>query len=121
MRGHTVWTRKMALPPLRQFLRTESGSAGVLVAAIVAALIWANVHDASYEAVWRTPLSVRLGDVGISLDLPAWVNSGLMTIFFLVVGLEARREFDLGDLRKRRRSVLPAVAGIVAMIVPALI
>jgi Na+/H+ antiporter NhaA len=120
MRGRTVWSRTMALP-LRDFLRTESGSAGVLVAAIVTALIWANAGAGSYEAFWRTEFSVRLGGAGIALDLHDWVNSGLMTIFFLVVGLEARREFDLGDLRDRRRFVLPAVAGIVGMIIPALI
>jgi Na+/H+ antiporter NhaA len=120
MRGRTTWSRKMAVP-LRDFLRTESGSAGVLVAAIAAALAWANIDAASYAAVWRTEFSIRLGDMGVSLDLHDWVNSGLMTLFFLVVGLEARREFDLGDLRDRRRFVLPATAGIVGMIIPALI
>src|ERR1700759_5407094 len=119
MRGRTLWSRKMTLP-LRDFLRTESGSAGVLVAAIAVALIWANVTPHSYEAVLKTHLSVRLGGAGISLDLHDWINSGLMTIFFLVVGLEACREFDLGDLRDRRRFVLPATAGIVGMAIPAL-
>nr|WP_225947603.1 Na+/H+ antiporter NhaA [Plantactinospora soyae] len=102
-------------------MRTEAGSAGVLVAAIVAALAWANVDNHSYEAVWETELSIRLGDAGVALDLRTWVNSGLMTLFFLVVGLEARREFDLGDLRDRRRFVLPFVAGVVAMVLPVLI
>jgi len=120
MGGRTIWSRKMAVP-LRDFLRTESGSAGVLVAAIAVALAWANIDAASYQAVWRTEFSVRLGHLGIALDLHDWINSGLMTVFFLVVGLEARREFDLGDLRDRRRFVLPAAAGIVGMIIPALI
>jgi Na+/H+ antiporter NhaA len=106
---------------LRVFLRTEAGSAGVLVAAIVAALIWANIDIASYDAVWRTHLSIRLGDVGVTRDLQTWINSGLMTLFFLVVGLEARREFDLGDLRERRRFLLPLSAGVVGMLVPVLI
>nr|WP_246595490.1 Na+/H+ antiporter NhaA [Actinoplanes auranticolor] len=120
MRGRTQWTRGLGAP-LRAFLRTESGSAGVLVAAIAAALVWANVDTASYDAVWRTDLSVRLGATGITEDLRTWINSGLMTLFFLVVGLEARREFDLGDLRDRRRFVLPAVAGLAGMLIPVLI
>jgi Na+/H+ antiporter NhaA len=120
MRGRTVWRRDLAAP-LRAFLQTESGSAGVLVAAIVSALLWANIDFQSYENVWRTDFSVRLGDMGITRDLHTWVNSGLMTLFFLVVGLEARREFDLGDLRDRRRFVLPFAAGVVGMFVPVLV
>ena len=116
----TQWTREFAAP-LRAFLRTESGSAGVLVAAIAAALIWANVDVASYDAVWATDLAVRFGPVGITEDLRTWINSGLMTLFFLVVGLEARREFDLGDLRDRRRFVLPCAAGLAGLLIPVLI
>jgi Na+/H+ antiporter NhaA len=106
--------------PLRTFLATKTSSAGVLVAAVVAALVWSNLAPASYEVVWGTPLSIRIGDVGVSLDLRTWINSGLMTLFFLVVGLEARREFDLGELRERRRFVLPATAGLVGMAIPVL-
>ncbi|NES27892.1 Na+/H+ antiporter NhaA [Micromonospora terminaliae] len=120
MSGRTIWKRNPAAP-LRAFLRTESGSAGVLVAAIVAALLWANIDPGSYEALWRTQLSLRLGHLELSRDLHTWINSGLMTLFFLVVGLETRREFDLGDLRDRRRFVLPAVAGVIGMLIPVLI
>jgi Na+/H+ antiporter NhaA len=119
MSGRTRWTRD--LTDLRAFLRTESGSAGVLVAAIVVALLWANLFPGSYEDFWQTTLSIRLGGVGIGLDLRDWVNSGLMTLFFLVVGLEARREFDLGELRDRVRFVLPGLAGVIGMLVPVLI
>src|ERR1700712_5053598 len=118
--GRTVWRRGRSAP-LREFLRTESGSAGVLVAAIAAALIWANVDLHSYDQVWQTTLSIRLGRVGLTHDLQTWINSGLMTLFFLVVGLEARREFDLGDLRDRSRFVLPFTAGVAGMAIPVLI
>ncbi|MFG2352443.1 Na+/H+ antiporter NhaA [Streptomyces sp. NPDC048521] len=104
--------------PLRDFLRTETGSAAVLVTAALAALVWANLAPHMYESFWHAHLSVRLGSHGISLGLREWVNSGLMTVFFLVVGLEARREFDMGELRDRRRLALPLAAGLSGMLVP---
>ena len=107
--------------PLRAFLRTESSSARVLVAAVVVALAWANVTPSGYEAFWTWELPVRVGPLSADLDLRDWVNSGLMTLFFLVVGLEARREFDLGELRDRRRLILPVTAGLAGMAVPVLI
>jgi Na+/H+ antiporter NhaA len=116
-----TYTRREVVAPLRSFLRTESGSAGVLVLAILAALVWANVAPGTYESVWRAPLSIRIGSHGVTRDLQTWVNSGLMTFFFLVVGLEARREIDLGDLRDRRRFVLPLVGGSLGMLIPVLI
>jgi len=118
--GRTVWRRGFAAP-MRAFLRTEAGSSGVLAAAIVVALLWANVSPETYDEVWRTDLSIGLGHDVLRLDLQEWINSGLMTLFFLVVGLEARREFDLGDLRDRSRFVLPMLAGVTGMIVPVLI
>jgi Na+/H+ antiporter NhaA len=112
--GTTAWART-AQTPLRAFLRTETGGAAVLLAATVAALAWANIDEASYERLWTTILSINLGDTGVTLDLRGWVNSGLMTIFFFVVGLEARRELDLGELRERRRFALPFMAGLGGM------
>ena len=120
MGRRTLWDRGIAAP-VRAFLRTESGSSGVLAAAILAALIWSNLDTTSYDAVWHTDFSIHLGSAGVSLDLRTWINSGLMTLFFLVVGLEARREFDLGDLRDRSRFVLPCVAGLAGMLLPVLI
>jgi len=93
----------------------------VLLAAAVAALVWVNVDAASYERVWQTTLSISIGSHGLSHDLRYWLNSGLMTFFFFVVGLEARREFDLGELRERRRFALPLAAGLAGIIVPVLI
>src|SRR5437868_7361161 len=113
----TAWARSLETP-LRGFLRTETGSAAFLLAAAIAALVWVNVDASSYESVWRTRLSVRIGDSGVELDLRHWVNSGLMTFFFFVVGLEARREFDVGELRQRRRVALPVLAGLGGMAVP---
>ena len=110
----TAWVRRLKTP-LREFLRTETGGAAVLLAAALAALAWANLDASSYERLWGTELSLRLGDQGIELSLREWVNSGLMTFFFLVVGLEARREFDLGELRERRRLALPMLAAIGGM------
>jgi Na+/H+ antiporter NhaA len=104
--------------PLRRFLATETGGAAVLLGAVVSALIWANLGSASYESVWGTPFAILIGHSGISLSLRDWVNSGLMAFFFFVVGLEARREFDLGELRERRQLVLPVLAGIGGLIVP---
>ncbi|HUL26390.1 MAG TPA: Na+/H+ antiporter NhaA [Streptosporangiaceae bacterium] len=117
---HTAWARHLETP-LRRFLATQTGSAAVLLGATVAALVWANMSPASYEAVWHTQLSIHLGGAGISQDLHSWVNSGLMTFFFFVVGLEARREFDLGELRERRRLTMPVLAGLGGMIVPIVI
>lgn len=110
-----------ATSPLRAFLRTESGSAGILLAAIALALVWANIAPAGYEACWASVFTVRAGPLSASLDLRTWVNSGLMTLFFLVVGLEARREFDLGELRNHRRLLLPLAAGLAGMVMPVLI
>jgi Na+/H+ antiporter NhaA len=76
-----------------------------------------NVHASSYDELWETTLSIEIGGSGVSLDLREWVNSGLMTFFFFVLGLEARREFDLGELRERRRFALPLLAGIGGMAV----
>jgi Na+/H+ antiporter NhaA len=104
--------------PLREFLRTETAGAAFLLAATVVALAWANAHPSSYQAVWGLRLSVRVGDWSGSAALRQCVNSGLMTLFFLVVGLEARREFDMGELRERRRLALPLAVGVGGMVVP---
>jgi Na+/H+ antiporter NhaA len=118
--GHTAWARSLERP-LREFLNTETGSAAILLAATIAALVWVNADAGSYSSVWGTELAIRVGGHAIAMDLRGWVNSGLMTFFFFVVGLEARREFDMGELRERRRVTLPLIAGLGGMAVPVLI
>jgi Na+/H+ antiporter NhaA len=118
--GRTAWTRNLQTP-LRTFLQTESGGAAVLLAGAVAALVWANADLASYERVWTTTLSIRVGGAGVSQTVRGWIDTGLMSLFFFVIGLEARRELDLGELRDRRRVALPVVAGLGGMVVPVLI
>jgi Na+/H+ antiporter NhaA len=101
---------------------TETGGAAALVAAAVAALLWANSPwGASYESFWTTEIAIRVGDNVLTEDLRHWVNEGLMTFFFFVVGLEVRRELDMGELRERRRLATPLVAAVAGMSLPALI
>jgi Na+/H+ antiporter NhaA len=119
MTGRTAWARSLALP-VRDYLRTESGGAVILLAATLVALVWANVGS-SYETFWTKELAFRVGDTGLSDTLRDWINDGLMVFFFLVAGLEARRELDMGELRQRRRVALPLVAAGGGMLVPVLI
>src|SRR5437588_3595799 len=119
--GRTAWARNLAAP-VRDFLTTETGGAIVMLAAAIVALLWANSPwSHSYESVWTAKLVIRIGGGGISADLRHWVNEGLMTFFFLVVGLEAKRELDVGQLRERRRIAVPLFAAVGGMIVPVLI
>src|SRR5579859_7017596 len=111
----TVWHKRTAL---REFLRTETGSAFVLGTATVAALVWANISVSSYDKVLGTRVSVLVGGAGVTASVHEFVNSGLMAFFFLVVGLAARREFDVGELRVRSRLALPAAVGLGGMVVP---
>jgi Na+/H+ antiporter NhaA len=117
LNGRTAWARNLAAP-VRSFLSTETGSAAVMLGAIVVALVWANASHGSYESVWTTTLSIKVGGGGLSTDLRHWVNEGLMTFFFLVVGLEAKRELDLGELRERSRVAVPVLAAVGGALVP---
>jgi Na+/H+ antiporter NhaA len=119
--GRTAWARNLAAP-VRSFLSTETGGAFVMLGAAIAALLWANSPGwHSYESVWTTELSIHLGHTGIAADLRTWVNQGLMTLFFLVVGLEAKRQLDLGELRERRRLAIPVFAAMGGIAVPVVI
>ena len=102
----------------RSFLRTESGSAVLLITAAVLALVWANVGP-GYEEFWHTEFSLTLGGADLTLDLRHWVNDGLMVLFFFSVGLEISREMVLGELRGFRAVATPALAAIGGLTVPA--
>src|SRR5260370_29591914 len=116
--GKTAWARNLAAP-VRDFLSTETGGGFVMLVAVVVALVWANAPSShSYESVWTTKLVIRLGHGAVSADLRHWINEGLMTFFFLVVGLEVKREFDLGELRERSRVAIPVFAAGGGMVAP---
>lgn len=114
---------RRTLPPfVRRFLDTEAAGGIVLVVAALVALVWANSpwRD-TYETLWHTAVDLRIGTFGFHGDLHAAVNDGLMALFFLVVGLEIKRELVTGDLRDPRVAALPAIAAVGGMVVPALL
>ncbi len=104
----------------RSFLSTESGSAVLLLAAAVVALLWANLGG-GYEDFWHTELSLTLGGFELTEDLRHWVNDGLMVLFFFSVGMEISREMVLGELRGVRALAAPTIAAIGGLVVPALL
>lgn len=114
----TVAERGELSQAARSFLRTESGSAVLLLVAAATALIWANVSD-SYEDLWTTELSMGLDDHELALDLRHWVNDGLMVVFFFAVGMEIARETVLGELRGFKALATPTFAAIGGLTVPA--
>lgn len=110
------------LSPLRDFLAAEASGALLLAGGAVFALIWANSPwSASYENLWASRAGFSIAGHVLELDLRHWVNDGLMTIFFLVVGLEIKRELTDGHLATRRAALLPGAAALGGMIVPAFI
>jgi NhaA family Na+:H+ antiporter len=107
---------------LQRFLHVEAVSGIALLIAAIAAMIWANSpFSQSYDALWHTPLSVGLGTFVFSRTLHFWINDALMTVFFLVVGMEIRREIHEGGLNNLRQATLPIAAALGGVIVPALI
>ncbi|HEX8135184.1 MAG TPA: Na+/H+ antiporter NhaA, partial [Actinomycetes bacterium] len=105
---------------LREYQREEAAGGIVLMAAAAVALAWANSPwRAAYHALWHTLLEFQLGRYALHTDLRGWVNEGLMTLFFLVVGLEIKRELVVGELASWRGAALPVVAAAGGMAVPA--
>ncbi|NTW41153.1 MAG: Na+/H+ antiporter NhaA [Cellulomonadaceae bacterium] len=118
-RGRRYLTAQVS-EPLRRYLSTETGSTGLLIGAVVVAMAWANSPwSGAYEALWHTTAGVTLGSTELSMSLRHWVDDGLMIAFFFVIGLEVRREISVGELRDRRGLVVPAVAGVLGMALPA--
>jgi NhaA family Na+:H+ antiporter len=106
----------------RDYLKTEAGGAVLLLIATVTALVWVNSpFSDSYERLWETPFSLQLGDRVLSESLRHWVNDGLMTLFFLLVGLEIARELSIGEYRERRAVIAPALAALGGLVIPALV
>ncbi|WP_439360979.1 Na+/H+ antiporter NhaA [Bradyrhizobium sp. DASA03007] len=113
---------EQALSTFHRFLHVEAVSGAVLLVAAAAALIWANSPAApSYRAFWNVPLAIGIGEHVFSRSLHFWVNDALMTVFFLVVGMEIRREVHEGALSRLDQAVLPLVAAAGGVVVPALI
>lgn len=111
-----------ALATLERFLHIEAVSGIVLLLAAAAALFWANsAWSSSYDALWHTPIFFGIGSWTASQSLHFWINDGLMTVFFLVVGMEIRREIHEGALSNLRQAVLPIGAALGGVAVPALI
>ena len=106
---------------LGEFLRQETAGGKLLLAATAVALIWANVHAASYDDFWGTATSLGPGWLHLDLTLGAWAADGLLAIFFFVAGLELKRELVTGELSDRRAAMLPVFAAVGGMIAPALI
>jgi NhaA family Na+:H+ antiporter len=108
--------------PVGRFLHVEAAGGIVLAVATVVALVWANSPwQDSYHTLWSTNVSIGIGNRVLTEDLEQWVNDGLMALFFFVVGLEIKREWVAGELRDRRAAVLPAMAALGGMVVPAVI
>lgn len=110
------------LQPFTRFAELESSSSLVLLAATLLALLLANTQAApAYQHFLDVPFGVRAGHGAFTWPLSMWVNDVLMAVFFLVVGLEVKRELLVGELASFRRAILPVLAAAGGMIVPALV
>ncbi|MCW2237846.1 NhaA family Na+:H+ antiporter [Azospirillum canadense] len=112
----------MKLPAIRDFLENEAAAGIALMIASAVALVWANSAAAPlYEALLALPVTVTAGGVGLDKPLILWINDGMMAVFFLVVGLEIKREVLAGELSNRSKAMLPGIAAVGGMAAPALV
>ncbi|HET9520869.1 MAG TPA: Na+/H+ antiporter NhaA [Candidatus Limnocylindrales bacterium] len=110
------------LAPFREFSRREASGGVLLMVAAVVALAWANSPFAdSYAGLWQTELTIGVGDLALAKPLLLWINDGLMAVFFLVVGLEIKREVLVGELATVRKAMLPIAAAVGGAVLPALL
>ncbi|MDP4621239.1 MAG: Na+/H+ antiporter NhaA [Thermoleophilia bacterium] len=122
-----TWSRsprrsaRLIASPIKSFMAWEAAGGVALLLATVVALIWANVDTGSYESFWSTPITIGWGDYTLNTYLAAAVNDGLMTLFFLLIGLEVKRELAVGELSDRRAAAVPFAAALGGMVLPALI
>ncbi|HEY1099973.1 MAG TPA: Na+/H+ antiporter NhaA, partial [Myxococcota bacterium] len=111
---------QLIVAPTMRFAHVAAQGGLLLIGALVAALVWKNSSAAaSYDALWATPLGIEVGSWRLELPLMLWINDGLMAVFFLVVGAEIKRELVVGELRGFKRAMVPALAAIGGMVVPA--
>lgn len=121
---YAPWERAFSrmMTPFEEFIHRQTTSGLLLMGTAVIALLLANSFLAeTYQHFIHTPASVLIGDWGIKLSLHHWVNDGLMTLFFFVVGMELKREMLVGELSDLRQAALPIIAAIGGMVMPALI
>jgi NhaA family Na+:H+ antiporter len=122
-----TWSRsprrsaRIIASPIRSFMAWEAAGGVALLLATVVALVWANVDTGSYESFWATSITIGWGDATLNTYLAAAVNDGLMTLFFLLIGLEVKRELAVGELSDRRAAAVPFAAALGGMVLPALI
>src|SRR3546814_170939 len=100
-------------------LRGDRLSAAIMLVGVVVAMVWANLPGDSYHDLWELPLTIGAGDTSVTFSLHAFVNEGLMTLFFFLVGLEVKHEFTLGELTDRSRAMVPIAAAVAGLAVPA--
>ena len=110
------------IKPFHEFAKIEASGGLLLLASALIALILANsIFAEQYFAIWHSTFSINLGPLSLSMPVEAWINEGLMALFFLVVGLEIKREFLVGELSSAKKALLPVVAAVGGMLIPAII
>ena len=112
--------QRLLQAPAALFVKVASQGGLLLLVAMVIAMVWRNSSAGdAYVALWDTPIRFGVGDGGLTMSLLMWINDGAMAVFFLVVGAEIKREIVVGELRGVRRAMVPALAALGGMLVPA--